>query len=81
MKKMFLGDLYKIHCYKHDGEIYRSWDEAVLLDIQKDYYVFGNNKTNVVEKQGTVWRTKEPAIMYFFKNKWKEEAKRKWIFH
>ena len=70
MKKMFLGDLYKIQCYKHDGEIYRSWDEAILLDIQKDYYVFGNNKTTVVEKHGSVWKTKEPAIMYFFKNRW-----------
>ncbi len=70
MKKMFLGDLFQIHCYKHDKEIYRSWDEAVLLDIKKDYLVFGNNKTTVTERQGPVWKTKEPAIMYFFKDKW-----------
>lgn len=70
MKKMFLGDKYKIHCYKHDGNIYRSWDEAVLIDIKKDYLVFGNNQTLVTEQKGPVWRTKEPAIIYFFKNKW-----------
>lgn len=32
--------------------------------------VFGNNKTLVTESEGTTWRTKEPAIMYYFKNKW-----------
>lgn len=70
MKKLFLGDKYKIHCYKHDGKIYRSWDEAVLLDIHKDYLVFGNNKTLVTEQEGQMWRTKEPAVIYFFRNKW-----------
>ena len=32
--------------------------------------VFGNNKTLVTESEGTMWRTKEPAVMYFFKDKW-----------
>ena len=70
MKKICLGDLYEIHCYKHDGNIHRAWDEAVVLDIKKDYMVFGNNKTKVTEAEGITWRTKEPAIMYFFKDRW-----------
>lgn len=70
MKQMCIGDRYQIQCYKHDGKIHRAWDEAVILDIKKDYIVFGNNKTRVIESEGTTWRTKEPAIMYFFKNKW-----------
>lgn len=32
--------------------------------------VFGNNKTKVTESEGSVWKTKEPAIMYFFRNEW-----------
>ena len=40
MKKMFIGDLYQIQCYKHDGKIHRAWDEAVLLDIKKDYLFY-----------------------------------------
>ena len=32
--------------------------------------VFGNNKTLVIESEGTTWKTKEPAVMYYFKNKW-----------
>lgn len=67
---MFIGDLYQIQCYKHNGKIHRQWDEAVLLDIKKNYMVFGNNKTVVTESEGTTWNTKEPAIMYFFKDKW-----------
>ena len=70
MKKLFTGDKLQIHCYKHNGKIHRTWDEAVLLDIKKDYMVFGNNKTKVTESEGNVWCTKEPAIMYFFKDKW-----------
>ena len=57
MKRMFIGDLYQIQCYKHDGKIHRAWDEAVLLDVKKDYMVFGNNKTLVTEAEGTTWRT------------------------
>lgn len=70
MKKMFIGDLYQIQCYKHDGRIHRAWNEALLLDVKKDYMVFGNNKTIVTESEGSTWKTKEPAVMYFFKDKW-----------
>ena len=65
-----IGDKLQIQCYKHNSKIHRSWDEAVVLDIKKDYIVFGNSKTNVIEAEGTYWRTKEPAIMYFFKDRW-----------
>lgn len=70
MKNICIGDKYQIQCYKHDGKIHRAWDEAIVLDINKDYIVFGNNKTKVTEAQGTFWKTKEPAVMYFFKNRW-----------
>ena len=65
-----IGEQLQIHCYKHDGKIHRSWDEAVVLDIKKDYIVCGNNKTLVTESYGNTWKTKEPAVMYFFKNEW-----------
>ncbi len=70
MKTMCIGDNLKIQCYKHNKKIHREWSEAVVLDIKKDYIVFGNNKTVVTESEGTTWKTKEPAVMYFFKNKW-----------
>ncbi len=70
MNRFHIGDNYQIQCYKHNGKVHRAWSEAVLLDIQKDFLVFGNEKTQVTEAEGSVWKTKEPAIMYFFKNSW-----------
>lgn len=65
-----IGERLIIHSYKHDGQIHRSWDEAILLDECEKYLVFGNNKTKVTESDGRTWRTKEPAILFFFKDKW-----------
>jgi len=38
-----------IHSYKHDGNIHREWDEAVLLEDCGEYLVFGNDRTKVLE--------------------------------
>ena len=70
MEKHKIGDQLQIQCYKHNGKVHRAWDEALLLDVKKDYIVCGNNRTMVIESEGNTWRTKEPAIMYFFKNYW-----------
>ena len=70
MKSINIGDKLQIHCYKHNGKIHRVWDEAVVLDVQKEYVVFGNSRTQVIEASGNYWRTKEPAVLYFFKDKW-----------
>ena len=68
--KLIIGKRYQIHSYKHDSKIHRSWDEAVLLEIHDNYLVFGNEKTKVTESDGRTWHTKEPAVLYFFKNQW-----------
>lgn len=70
MEKLEIGKKYIIHSYKHDGKIHRAWDEAVLLEINDDYLIFGNEKTKVTESDGRTWRTKEPAVLYFFNDKW-----------
>lgn len=70
MREVKIGDSLRIQCYKHNGELHNEWKEAVLLDIQKEYLVFGNNKTEVTEVDGSTWQTKEPAILYFFKKEW-----------
>ena len=65
-----IGDKLQIHCYKHDGSLHRRWDEAVVLDIFDDYMVFGNNKTTVIDSDGKIWKTREPAVMFFYKDRW-----------
>ena len=69
-EELEIGKKYEIHAYKHDGSIHRAWDEAVLLEIREDYLIFGNEKTKVTESDGRTWRTKEPAVLFFFKNNW-----------
>lgn len=70
MKKLFKGERFIIHSYKHDGSIHRAWDEAVLLEEYDDYLVFGNERTRVIESDGRTWKTKEPAILFFYKDSW-----------
>ena len=69
-KELIIGKKYEIHAYKHDGKIHRSWDEAVLLEIHDDYLIFGNKRTRVTESDGRVWRTKEPAVLFFYYKDW-----------
>lgn len=70
MDNIKIGQKLEIHSYKHNKNIHRTWDEAVILDIKDDYIVCGNNRTLVTESDGRTWKTKEAAILYFFKNKW-----------
>jgi len=70
MDNLEIGTKLQIHSYKHDGTVYRSWDEAVVLYINDDYMIVGNNKTIVMELDGRVWRTKEPAVICFYKKRW-----------
>lgn len=67
MKK---GDNLTIHCYKHNGSVHRTWDEATVLDETDEYLVCANNCVKVTESDGKSHRTKEPAIMIFYKHRW-----------
>ena len=70
MDEMKIGDKYKIHCYKHNGKIYQASEEAVILDIFDDYIVCGNNMVTVTETDGRSYKTKELAIIFFYKHNW-----------
>ena len=41
---MKFGEKYNIHGYKHNGDLYKVWDETIFLAQTDDYYVFANNK-------------------------------------
>ena len=70
MKKIKIGDELQIQCYKHNKKVHRFWKEAVIIDIKEDYIVCSNNRTLVIESDGSTRKTREPAVMYFFKNRW-----------
>lgn len=64
------GETVEIHCYKHNGKIHRIWEESMILENGNDYLICGNFKTSVVENDGRIHKTKEPAIIFFYKNSW-----------
>ena len=65
-----VGDKLKIHCYKHNGKIHRIWEESVVLEETEDHLICGNFKTVVIENDGRSHKTKEPAIIFFYKDSW-----------
>ncbi len=67
MKK---GDLISIHAYKHNGVLYRAWEDSKVLEYDDDFLVLENNRAKVTEVDGRRWRTKEPAIIFFYKESW-----------
>ena len=69
-KEIKVGDIYEIHCYKHNGKIDRICDETIILDVTEDFIVCGNYKTNLIESNGKSHRTKETAIIFFYKKRW-----------
>ncbi len=64
------GDMVEIHSYKHDHHVHRTWNNITVLEITKNCLVVGNYKSRVVESNGRFWTTKEPAICFFYDNKW-----------
>ena len=60
-----IGDIYEIHCYKHNGKIDRISGEAIVLEDNDDYLVCANNKVKLTENDGRSHRTKEIAIYFF----------------
>ena len=70
MQEIKVGDNLELHCYKHNGKINSISDRITVLDIQEDYIVCGDFKTNITESDGTSHKTKEPAVMFFYKNHW-----------
>ena len=67
---MKVGDKYNIHCYKHNGEAYQASDDTIILDIQDDFIVCGNYMVDVTEPEGHSYKTKELAIIFFYKHNW-----------
>ncbi len=70
MSCMQIGDKCEVHCYKHNGKINQASDGAIVVDIKDDYIVCINNKVKITERNGRSYYTKDPAILFFYKNRW-----------
>ena len=59
-----------IQSYKHNGMLHRAWRKTVILEESQDILITGHLQTQVLEGDGRIWMTKEPAVCYFFKEQW-----------
>lgn len=64
------GQILSIHAYKHNGDLYRSWNNSFVLEDNNEYLVLVNEHVTITEINGRKWTTIDPAIWLFFKNDW-----------
>ena len=64
------GKWIKIQAYKHNGELHREWSYGYCLDETDEYFIIVSVRSSVIESDGRKWRTKEPAVLCFYYNKW-----------
>ncbi|WP_240375771.1 DUF402 domain-containing protein [Bacillus piscicola] len=64
------GREIEIHSYKHNGTLHRVWEETLILQGTSKEIICGNDRILVHESDGRAWRTREPAVCYFNRNKW-----------
>jgi len=70
MADLKIGDSVFVESFKHNGSLHRVWSKALVVDVQKDFYVVVTDHTWVIESDKRRWLTKEPAICFYYKNKW-----------
>ena len=70
MEDLKIGDSVFVQSNKHNGSIHRTWSKALVIDVLPECYVVVTDHSWVVESDSRRWLTKEPAICFYFKNKW-----------
>ncbi|QGS51631.1 DUF402 domain-containing protein [Spiroplasma tabanidicola] len=70
MENVKPGDKLLVHAYKHNGNLYRSWDSGIVLESSEKHLILINQEVLITEVTGRKWKTNEPAIWFFFKDYW-----------
>lgn len=59
-----------IQSFKHDGRLHRTWDQGYVLQANPHRQILVTDKAWVTDEDGKVWHTREPALCYFYDDKW-----------
>ena len=65
-----IGEVIYIQSFKHDGSLHRTWSSGTVLDVDHEKVVLITYKTWVVESDGRKWFTREPAICFYYFDRW-----------
>ena len=66
----YIGKWIHVQSYKHDGTLHRTWDSAMIVDVNEDFIVIASTCNKVIEADGRRWFTREPAVSVFFFKEW-----------
>ncbi|MBP3890918.1 MAG: DUF402 domain-containing protein [Solobacterium sp.] len=70
MEKLEIGKEVYIQSYKHNGSLHRTWCKGFVVDVKDNEYVVITNKAWVIEADGRKWLTREPAVCFFWTDRW-----------
>lgn len=59
-----------VQSFKHDGSLHRTWSKGFVLEADEEKMVVVTNKTWVIEADGRRWFTREPAICFYYPDRW-----------
>ena len=65
-----MNNKIEIISYKHNGDLHRVWHNANVVRHNEKEFVVVNDHSNVIDGDGRRWKTKEPAVCYFYKDYW-----------
>lgn len=68
--KLSSGEQVYIQSYKHDGSLHRTWAQGYILEANDKRIIAVTNHALVSEADGRTWVTREPAICFFYPDKW-----------
>ncbi len=68
--KPAIGEVIYIQSFKHDKRLHRTWSSGTVLDVDDEKIVLITYKTWVVEGDGRKWFTREPAICFYYFDRW-----------
>lgn len=59
-----------IQSFKHDKSLHRTWSKALVIESNEERIVAITDRSFVVESDDRKWLTREPAICFFYPDKW-----------
>lgn len=59
-----------IQSFKHDGSLHRTWCQGFVIESNKKRIVAITDRAWVIESDGRRWLTREPAICFFYPDRW-----------
>lgn len=66
----YQGKLSRIISFKHNEQLHRVWKTTKIIHANTNSIVSAHRKTKVFEKNGRSWYTSEPAVCYFYTDRW-----------